>query len=55
MPRFNGELDGHPAGEWYDSRKSLTASGIHRSLQAGICGSPDEVLSRSFSPVVMMI
>lgn len=42
MSRFYGELDGHPEGEWFDSRKSLAASGIHRPLQAGICGSPDE-------------
>lgn len=42
MPHVFGELDGHPEGEWFDSRKSLAASGIHRPLQAGICGSPDE-------------
>ena len=38
MSRVFGELDGHLEGEWFDSRKSLAASGIHRPLQAGICG-----------------
>ena len=42
MARVFGELDGHPEGEWFDSRKSLAASGLHRPLQAGICGSSDE-------------
>ena len=42
MARIFGEIDGHPEGEWFDSRKSLAASGIHPPLQAGICRSPDE-------------
>lgn len=42
MSRVFGELDGYPEGEWFDSRKSLSASGIHRPTQAGICGSPDD-------------
>lgn len=42
MKRVFGELDGHPEGEWFESRKSLAASGVHRPLQAGICGSPNE-------------
>lgn len=42
MARIFGELDGHSEGEWFDSRKTLAASGIHRPPQAGICGSGAE-------------
>jgi putative restriction endonuclease len=39
--RIFGELPGNPIGTSYASRRDAAAAGVHRPLQAGICGGPD--------------
>ncbi|ASW95180.1 YDG/SRA domain-containing protein [Mycobacterium intracellulare] len=39
--RVFGEIPGQPAGSQYADRRDVAAAGIHRPLQAGICGGPD--------------
>ncbi|WP_034215820.1 YDG/SRA domain-containing protein [Actinoplanes subtropicus] len=42
MPeRTYGEIDGFPPGSTFTSREDLAATGVHRPLQAGICGGRD--------------
>ncbi|GAB4456625.1 MAG: HNH endonuclease [Armatimonadaceae bacterium] len=37
MPQF-GELPGYADGHWFPDRQTLHDAGVHRPLQAGICG-----------------
>ncbi|MEO0557615.1 MAG: YDG/SRA domain-containing protein [Bacteroidota bacterium] len=37
-----GHLPGYPPGSWFEDRRELAASGVHRPLQAGICGRANE-------------
>jgi putative restriction endonuclease len=42
MPeRIFGEIDGFPVGSTFTNRRDLAASGVHRPIQAGICGGKD--------------
>ena len=36
-----GEIPGIPEGTVFSDRKALSTAGIHRPLQAGICGAPE--------------
>lgn len=40
--RIFGEIDGFPIGAFFPSRAELSATGVHRPLQAGISGSGKE-------------
>ena len=37
-----GEIPGYPPGSVFEDRHELAASGVHRPLQAGICGRAEE-------------
>jgi putative restriction endonuclease len=39
--RIYGEIPGNPTGTSYASRREAATAGVHRPLQAGICGGPD--------------
>jgi len=39
--RTYGEIPGYPPGSTFANRNQLAASGVHRPLQAGICGGAD--------------
>ena len=37
-----GHVPGYPPGSWFEDRRDLATSGVHRPLQAGICGRAGE-------------
>lgn len=37
-----GEIEGYPPGSLFEDRRELAVSGVHRPLQAGICGRESE-------------
>lgn len=37
-----GDVPGFPPGSWFEDRRALAISGVHRPYQAGICGRADE-------------
>jgi putative restriction endonuclease len=39
--RIFGEIANQPPGSHYPDRREVAAAGVHRPLQAGICGGPD--------------
>lgn len=42
LPSVFGEIPGYPEGSHFESREALRQAGLHRHLQAGISGSPDD-------------
>jgi putative restriction endonuclease len=42
MARIFGEIPGYEEGSWFVDRAALNVAGVHRPLQAGICGSESE-------------
>lgn len=42
MPSVFGEISGVPAGRLFPNRAEVRAAGLHRHLQSGISGHPDE-------------
>jgi putative restriction endonuclease len=41
-PSVFGEIPGYPPGSRFDGREQIVAAGLHRHLQAGISGNPEE-------------
>src|SRR3954454_22850474 len=42
VERTFGEISDYPEGSAFEDRKDLSRSGVHRPLQAGICGGKAE-------------
>jgi putative restriction endonuclease len=42
MGRIFGHIDGYPEGSTFESRKLLSECGVHRPIEAGICGGANE-------------